>query len=248
MVIEAGGERLLVDAGLSAKRIGVRLGELGLAVEDLSAVLLTHEHGDHIAGLRVLMKRVALPVYATSMTARVVREAGVEPGAWRVFEAGQEFRHGGVEIGSFGIQHDAVDPVGYVLGCGGVRFGVVSDVGHVPAGVALRLRGLHGLFVEANYDEKMLEEDTKRPWSTKQRISSRHGHLSNTQAAELVGELAHGGLNRVVLGHLSRDCNAPEVAVRVVRERLQRDGWHTCAVECAPQDGITPWWTLGGSA
>jgi phosphoribosyl 1,2-cyclic phosphodiesterase len=218
-VVEIGGVRLLVDAGLSAKQLTDRAKGLGIDLKSIDGILLTHEHGDHIRGLRVLLKQAPVPVYATAATAHVVRETGIANATWKIFEAGQTFRIGEVEIEAFAIQHDAVDPVGFVMAHATYRLGLLSDAGFVTRGMVERLRGVHGLFVEANYDDALLEADTKRPWSTKQRISSRHGHLSNAQAAELVAELAHPGLRRVVLGHLSRDCNTPDVAKGAMRRR-----------------------------
>ncbi|HEY8992084.1 MAG TPA: MBL fold metallo-hydrolase [Luteolibacter sp.] len=241
-VVEVGGVRLMVDAGLSAKQLVDRSRVLGIEPRSLDGILLTHEHGDHIRGLRVLLRQAPLPVYATAATAHVVREGGVEGATWKIFDAGQKFRIGAVEVEPFAIQHDAVDPVGFVIAHDSYRLGLLSDAGFVTRSMVERLRGVHGLFVEANYDDAMLEADTKRPWSTKQRISSRHGHLSNAQAAELVAELAHPGLRRVVLGHLSRDCNAPDVAVGALRRRLDSDGYHHVEVHCARAEA-SPWWS-----
>lgn len=241
-LIEAGGARVLVDAGLSAKRLTDRLAMRGVCPSTLDAILLTHEHIDHIKGLKVLLKKHSgVPVYATAPTARVVRECGVG-GAWKIFEAGNPFLVGEVLVESFSIQHDAVDPVGYVFRHNGCSMGLLSDAGHVTANVIERLRGVHSLFVEANYDDDMLIADTKRPWSLKQRISSRHGHLSNKQTAELIAELAHAALARVVLGHLSRDCNRPDVALAVIRKHLAGCCSHQFDIHCAAPDEPTPWW------
>lgn len=242
-VIEAGGVRLLVDAGLSAKQLVTRLQAIGVQPSSFHGILLTHEHGDHIRGLRVLLKQMQVPVYATAATARVVKDTGIEGATWKIFDAGQPFRIGAVEVEAFAIQHDAVDPVGFVFGHADHRFGLLSDAGFVTRGMVERLRGVHGLFVEANYDDDMLEADMKRPWSTKQRISSRHGHLSNAQAAALVAELAHPGLKRVVLGHLSRDCNAPEVAISALRLCLDSAGHRHIELHCACAE-VSPWWSL----
>ncbi len=232
-VIEAGGVRVLVDAGLSAKQICLRLAAMGIAPESLDAILLTHEHGDHIRGLRVLMKSLQVPVYATPSTSHVVRE-GLGEIRWRIFESGGRFSISGLEVESFAVPHDAVEPVGYVFRAAERSFGLVSDTGHITAQMIQRLRGVESLFVEANYDDALLEADMKRPWSTKQRISSRHGHLSNAQVAEFVGGLVADGLKRVVLGHLSRDCNKPEVAIAAV-------GACGLPVCCAGQDEPCGW-------
>lgn len=241
-VIEAGGTCLLVDAGLSAKQITLRLKRLGVDPARLDGVLLTHEHGDHVAGLRVLMKSCRVPVYATASTSHIVRESH-ESLDWKIFESGRRFEIGGIGVDSFAVPHDAVEPVGFVFRWEERSLGLLSDAGHVTRLITERLRGVRALFVEANYDEAMLEADTKRPWSTKQRIASRHGHLSNDQTAELVAELASDGLERVVLGHLSADCNAPEVAIAAVRNGAER-----LEVVCACQKEPTEWQWAGGMA
>lgn len=232
-VIESGGTRLLVDAGLSAKQLVLRLRRVGIDPESLDGILLTHEHGDHVSGLRVLMKSHSVPVYATPSTSHVVRE-NLGPISWKLFECGSRFEVGELEIESFAVPHDAVEPVGFVFRCGNRSIGLVSDAGHVTRRVTECLAGVQALFIEANYDDDLLEADTRRPWSTKQRISSRHGHLSNAQSAELVAQLIPSGLQRVVLGHLSKDCNKPEVAIAAMSEL-------GIEVSCACQHEPTGW-------
>ncbi|WP_367874626.1 MBL fold metallo-hydrolase [Luteolibacter sp. Populi] len=235
-VVEAGGIRLLVDAGLSAKQLVDRMRASGIDPATLTAVLLTHEHGDHVRGLRVLMKQLAVPVYATPSTSRLVREGGVEATSWKIFESGAGFQLNGLAVQSFAVPHDAVEPVGFVFRHEEKAMGLLSDTGHVTKLILDRLRGVHALFVEANYDDTLLEADMKRPWPTKQRISSRHGHLSNAQTAALVAELVPAGLRRVVLGHLSRDCNCPVKASAAVRATFEVE------VCCAEQDRTCGWW------
>lgn len=240
-VIEGGGVRLLIDAGLSAKQLSVRLLQVGIAPASLDGILLTHEHGDHVRGLKVFLKQFPVPVFTTPATARLVREAGIEGGHWKFFEAGQGFAIGGIQVETFAIQHDAVDPVGFVIGHETRRIGFLSDAGFVTRSVTERLRGVNGIFVEANYDEAMLESDTKRPWSIKQRISSRHGHLSNTQVSELICEIAHPAMQRVVLGHLSSDCNTPEIILTRLRACLAELGHVHVGLDCACQHEPSPW-------
>lgn len=232
-VVEAGGTRLLVDAGLSAKQLVLRLRRVGIEPETLSGILLTHEHGDHVSGLRVLMKSLSVPIFATPSTSHVVRE-NLGPISWKLFESGSSFAVGELEIQSFAVPHDAVEPVGFIFRREGRSIGLVSDAGHVTKRVSGLLSGVQALFVEANYDDELLEADTKRPWSTKQRISSRHGHLSNAQTAALVAELIPAGLRRVVLGHLSQDCNKPEVAIAAMSSL-------GIEVVCACQHEPTTW-------
>jgi phosphoribosyl 1,2-cyclic phosphodiesterase len=243
-VVECGELRLMIDAGLSAKQLTVRLQQVGIAPESLNGILLTHEHGDHVRGLKVFLKQNSLSVYTTAATARVVREAGIEGGKWKVFEAGQPFTIANVTVESFAIQHDAVDPVGYVVGHETQRLGFLSDAGFVTRSMTERLRGLCALFIEANYDEELLEADTKRPWSIKQRISSRHGHLSNSQVEDLIRDIAHPALGRIVLGHLSSDCNTPEIILARLRTCLMETGYGHVDLHCAGQHEPSTWFNL----
>ena len=176
--------------------------------------------------------------------ARTELRDGLKQIRWTCFEAGQSFALGDITIESFRVMHDAVDPVGFVFRSAVGSLGYLCDLGHVPDQLHPRMGGLDCLFVEANYDERLLESDQRRPWGTKQRICSQHGHLSNTQAAATAAALAHPGMRQVVLGHLSRDCNEPALAVRVVRERLSEAGWGHVAVACATQHEPTPWWRV----
>jgi phosphoribosyl 1,2-cyclic phosphodiesterase len=210
----------------------------------LDGILLTHEHGDHVRGLKVFLKQNAVPVFTTPATARVVREAGIEGGTWKSFEAGQVFAIGDLAVETFAIQHDAVDPVGFVVGNGTQRLGFLSDAGFVTRSMTERLRRLDGLFVEANYDEGLLEADTKRPWSIKQRISSRHGHLSNSQVTELIREISHPALDRVVLGHLSSDCNTPDIILTRLRACLAELGHGHVDLNCAGQHEPSDWFNF----
>lgn len=243
-LVECDGLRLMIDAGLSAKQLTLRLAQVGIAPESLDGILLTHEHGDHVRGLRVFLKQYPLPVFATAATSRLVRETGIANGKWKVFEAGQAFAIGTATIDSFTIQHDAVDPVGFVIRDASKGLGLLSDAGFVTRSMTDKLRGVHGLFVEANYDENLLEADTKRPWSIRQRISSRHGHLSNEQMMELIREIAHPELGRVVLGHLSSDCNMPHLALKLLRECLTSLGHTHTQIHCACQHEPSDWFSL----
>ena len=188
-ILECGTTRILIDAGLSAKQLTLRLAALRIDPASLSAILLTHEHGDHTRGLQNFLKKFPIPLYATRDTAHIVREQGLPAGDWKIFQAGQAFPIHHLTIETFSIQHDAVDPVAFIIGNGQNRLGLVSDTGQVTAAMRTRLHSLCALFIEANYDDELLAEDTKRPWSTKQRISSHHGHLSNAQVADLLAEI-----------------------------------------------------------
>lgn len=235
-----GNTRILIDAGLSARQLCVRLEALGVDPDSLSGIVLTHEHGDHTRGIDVFCKKRQVPVYATKHTCSVVRESLRCEVSWHQFEAGREFRIDDISVETFSVPHDAVDPVGFVFGCGNSRVGVLSDVGHVTRVIVDRLAGVDTLFTEANYDDKMLQDDTLRPWAIKQRISNRHGHLSNEQTADLVSQIASPRLKQVILGHLSSDCNCPDLASKTIRETLVKEGFADVAVECADRRNPLP--------
>jgi phosphoribosyl 1,2-cyclic phosphodiesterase len=243
-VLECGNTRILIDAGLSAKQLCLRLSGLGIDPDSLSGILLTHEHGDHVRGLKNFLKKHPTPIYATAETAHVVREQEIGEATWKTFEAGQAFALDHLAIQSFAIQHDAVDPVGFVVDSRGLRFGLLSDAGFVTSSMIHHLRGLSALFVEANYDDELLELDMKRPWSIKQRIASRHGHLSNVQVEALLREIAHAELLQIVFGHLSSDCNCPKKVISRLANCLAELGHTGTALHCASQLETTPWFEV----
>jgi len=243
-VVSTGSTTLLVDAGLSARQIVLRLESIGLTLDDLDGILLTHEHQDHTGGLEVLSRGRALPLFCTALTQEHLlgNRRFRTPPAWRLMQTGSAFEYRDLRIESFPVPHDAVDPVGYVLATDGARLGILSDVGFVTNLIKDRLRGSDTLFVEANYDTQLLEADTKRPWSTKQRIAGRHGHLSNEAVRELLASVASPSWRRIYLTHLSRDCNsaaAIETALAGVRATLA-----TCDFTIVGADESTPFYDV----
>jgi phosphoribosyl 1,2-cyclic phosphodiesterase len=241
LVVSAGDTHVLIDAGLSASQLRDRLGKMGLMPEQLHAILLTHEHQDHCRGLDVLLKKAPIPVYTTRLTRESLRGQLKNEPTWKILTAGSKFNLGPLEVEGFSIPHDAVEPIGFVLrGADGV-LGILTDAGHVSKSMLKALTGVNSLYVEANYDEDMLDEDQKRPWSTKQRISGQHGHLSNRQMADLIAELLPGELERVVLGHLSKDCNDPQVA-KDATKGLELPSDFAIHVSC--QDTCTEWFPV----
>ena len=219
--LETPGARLLIDAGFSGKQIRERLSGIGRSPETLTGILVTHEHGDHIQGLGVLTKKLDVPVYCNRLTREAAESAlGCRLKA-SIFQTGAVFEIGDVTVETFSVPHDAQDPVGFLFRSSFGNVGFLTDLGHATKLVIERVRPAHALLLEANHDMKLLQEDTKRPWSTKQRILSRHGHLSNDAAADVAVQVASSSLSRIYLGHLSRDCNRPELAYRVVAEKLR---------------------------
>ncbi|QQL43810.1 MBL fold metallo-hydrolase [Sulfuriroseicoccus oceanibius] len=243
------GTTVMVDAGLSARQLVTRLERVGVDPDSLSAIVLTHEHGDHTRGLDVFLRKRDVPVFANRHTAQVVGEKMKSPVRWQIVQTGAGFQIGGVlKAECFSIPHDAVDPMAYVFeSCGGARLAVMTDLGFASSLVISKLQTAHAAVLEANYDDFLLQEDTKRPWSTKQRIASKHGHLSNVQVKELLADAVEDGLEALVLCHLSRDCNTPHHAEKAMADVL--DPWresgvlkHCC---CAGQDEPTPWMQVG---
>ena len=242
IVVTTPTARVLVDAGFSARRLGERLRQAGIEPSSLSAILLSHAHGDHTQGLETFCRQHGTPVICNRATQRVLADGLRTPPLWRLVETGARFRIDELDVTTFPVPHDAVDPMGFVLEWRGARLGIATDLGYADAVVNQALRGIHALILEANYDQSLLEKDQKRPWPVKQRIASRHGHLSNLQAAELVAALAPHGLTRVVLAHLSRDCNTPELAVRTVANALAPA---VCHVHCATQEALLGHFQVG---
>lgn len=206
--IEVGETRILIDCGLSARQAGIRLASLGVDVSSISAILLTHEHIDHYAGIRVLSSRLRVPVYTTPETAAEIGDVfGVEP-----IEAGRGFSLGEMMIHPFRVPHDAVNPVGFSVEGRGFRFVQATDLGKVTPNVTFALRDAHALVLESNHDQELLRS-CDYPWPLKQRISSAQGHLSNDAMADALTECAHDSLAVVVLAHISENSNTPSHAM-----------------------------------
>lgn len=245
VVIEAGGRRLLIDAGFSLRELKRRLAVVGLGVEDLDAVVLTHEHGDHVRGLARLCKRHPLPVYATAGTLSGVEVRPEARARLRPCRSGVPFEAAGFVVELFAVPHDAREPVGVVVEDpgGGGRVGLVADLGCRSRLAWSRLAGVHALLLETNHDLEMLRNGPY-PWPLKQRVAGRHGHLSNADAAQGLSELVHGGLAHVVCYHLSQINNLPALAAAVVGEELGRLR-AKAELTVSGQDAPTPWLTVG---
>ena len=224
-LLQTGQTKVLVDVGFSAKRIAYLLEAVGESLDTIDAVFLTHEHSDHAQGIRGLARRADLPVFANRDTADAVQAKATKPVNWKVFQTGTDFTFRDLKVRSFALPHDAYDPVGFTFNWGedGDLFSParslawVTDLGYVPEHVKEHIRHVQTLVIEANYDEELLERDERRPWSTKQRIRGRHGHLSNNATFDLVTELSQKSiLEKVYLAHLSKDCNN----AHIVRDRF----------------------------
>ncbi len=300
-VISSSRTRVLVDAGLSCREILKRMALAGEDPATLDAILITHEHIDHVAGLAVLARRLGIPVYFTEPTHRAwvrmvtprttmtyakwlehvqqekeVRAAAVAQGnleiaaeaatesnaenlcepetpapksnpsrlpAVEYFHSGTGFSIGDLDITPFTIPHDAADPCGFVFSAEGIRMAVATDLGYMPPNVKAALKRIDALLLESNHDLEMLR-DGPYPWSVKQRVLSRVGHLSNHATAEFLSTDYDGGAAYIVLGHLSESNNAPELA-RIAAEQALADrpsllgNRVLLATQSAPLDSIT---------
>ena len=247
--LESDGVRLLIDAGLSARQIRQRLLGIGRAPENLSGILITHEHSDHVQGLGVLASKLNIPIYCNRLTKEAIElQFKGTRFEFRLFSTGASFEVGGVGVDTFSVPHDACDPVGFLLRTSGGHIGFLTDLGHATKLVIERVRSARALVLEANHDLKLLQDDTKRPWSVKQRIVSRHGHLSNEAAAEVAVQIVSAELQHLYLGHLSGDCNRPELAHRVVSQSLAKTGATHVHIQVASQETPCATLVLGGKA
>jgi phosphoribosyl 1,2-cyclic phosphodiesterase len=242
--LETDEVRLLIDAGFSARQIRTRLAALGRSPESLTGILITHEHSDHVQGLAGLTEKLRIPVYCNRLTKDAIEfQMGCRLEA-RLFATGASFDLGDLSVETFSIPHDAQDPVGFLIRTATANIGFLTDLGHATKLVLERVKPAHALVLEANYDVRLLQEDTRRPWSIKQRIAGRHGHLSNTAAADAAQEIVSADLRHLFLGHLSKDCNRPELALSTVTERLHSLGAHHVRTVVTAQDTAAETLTL----
>jgi len=214
--------RILVDAGLSKRDILARLAAIGEQAETLDAILITHEHSDHVSGLVTLARSLDIPVYITRLTAPAIPWGEYTP-KLDCFQAGTTFSVGDIDVDSFTLPHDAIDPVGFCFRAGGIKIGVVTDLGYMPDSIKFHLRGADLLVLESNHDLEMLKVGPY-PWSVKQRVMGRKGHLSNEVVSDFIRRDLDTSVSTLVLGHLSEHNNHPE-SVRAMAERAL-DGAH----------------------
>jgi len=214
---------LLVDAGLSCRELERRMALVGLSANKLDAVLVTHEHSDHIRGVSLFSRRHKLPVYVARQSWDAAKNYDPDWYGVQTFEPGEELPFKGLVARSFRIPHDTADPVAYIFEHPEGRFGMATDLGHAPEHVVKALYGCDLLLLESNHDERMLREGPY-PYFLKKRVASDLGHLSNRQSAELLTRLLHPGLRSVMLGHLSEQNNRPELARKAAQEALHGSG------------------------
>jgi phosphoribosyl 1,2-cyclic phosphodiesterase len=212
--------RLLVDAGLSRKETYARLTAVGERAARFDALVISHEHTDHISGLRLLALDLHVPIYLSAASRDVVSWDPKIRG-FELFTPGEMFTIGDIEITPFSVPHDALDPVAFTFETRGIKIGLVTDLGYIPEVVKQRVRGCHCLVFESNHDLEMLKVGPY-PWYVKQRVMSRHGHLSNHATAGFLAGDYDGSAQVLVLAHLSETNNHPEIARLTAEEALAR--------------------------
>ncbi len=234
LLLSSGDSHILIDAGISMRRISAGLTQAGISWRDIGGVLITHEHSDHIYGLKTLIRHGAVPILAPRTVANRLR--GMLPGieeCLRIIPVGEFFQVSGFRVRAFHTPHDTDESVGYRVEREGV-FSLATDMGQVTEEVVSGLRGADTVLIEANHDLEMLRMGSY-PAYLKMRILSTHGHLSNCDCAELARLLCESGTKCVVLGHISRENNRPELALQTVRNAL---AGYPAELYCAPADGF----------
>jgi len=234
LLIKANNTLLLVDCGFTMKETQSRLEGLGLSLSDIDAILISHEHGDHMRGVGPISRKYNVPVWLTHGTFHRTRDNRFA--RYQLFHAHEPFFIGDIEVDPFPVPHDAAEPCQFVFTCNETRFANVTDLGVCTPHVRAKLANLHGLVIECNYDPDMLRNGPYPP-SLQARIRSEYGHLGNDQAAQLISQIDHSMLQHVLLGHLSEQNNADAVALAAVQAKLNRDPQRACvlAQHCASQ-------------
>lgn len=231
VLVSNGKTNILIDCGISKRRTADALAQAGVSPRDLDAILVTHEHNDHISGIGVMSRGYDIPVYANEKTwAAMERALGrVEEANKKLFRVGESFEINGVGVTSFAIPHDAACPVGYSLYTEGLKLSVATDMGHIDESVVDSICGSDIVLLEANHDLAMLQNG-RYPAALKRRILGQFGHLSNDSSAQIAVRLLRSGTRAILLGHLSEENNLPDLAYAAVKgaltgagARLERD-------------------------
>lgn len=223
--IETDKSKILIDAGFSGKRIEALLTSIEVDPTSIDAILVTHEHIDHIKGVGVLSRRYNIPIYANEKTweamTPIIKE--VKPHNMKVFDTNKDFEINDLNLYPFMVSHDALEPVGYIINYNNKKISIITDTGWVNDNTKKLLKGSDFFFLESNHDLKMLREGIY-PWSLKKRIMSTKGHLSNDDAGMVLGDILSGFGETVLLAHLSKDNNRPEIAYNTVRNLITTRG------------------------
>ncbi len=211
--------KILVDIGVSAKRLTDKLTELNINPAEIQAILITHEHSDHVKGIKVFSKKYNIPVFSSKKTWETLVSLEISPSLKNIFEISEEFSIGDIKVIPFPIPHDAIDPCGFNLFCGKEKVTVATDIGHITSDLLSSFENSKTILLESNHDINMLKAGDY-PYLLKQRIIGNYGHLSNLSSAETVEYLIKKGTKNFILAHLSEKNNIPALALETVKSRL----------------------------
>lgn len=245
ILIECDGTYILVDVGISAKSVETKLEEIGINGTDISAILVTHEHKDHISGLKLFASRYGMPVYASYGTVEALLESmgdnSIPQGFIIPISPDMNFKIGNLNIMPFRVSHDAKEPVSYRIDTPHASCAVVTDIGTYDDDTINKLLGLNAIYIEANHDENILSVGAY-PYFLKERILSDEGHLSNNNCGRLLSKIYSPLLKNIMLGHLSKNNNFPELAYETVRSELllSCDGYYLeeSSIKIASEDMV----------
>ncbi|MCI5772301.1 MAG: MBL fold metallo-hydrolase [Clostridiales bacterium] len=242
--------RLLVDAGMSGKMLSDALNAIHVLPETVDAILITHEHSDHVKGAGILSRKYHIPIYANAATWRAMeRQVGAVPQALRrVFETGESFFVGEMDVLPFSIPHDAADPVGFRVFAGGHSVATATDMGYLTQNTVDAIGGSDVVLLESNHDPDMLMQNPHYSARLKQRILGRHGHLSNESCAQAVLTLYETGVRHLVLGHLSGENNTPSLALETTLRAVEKYGLaqgEDIFIHIAWRDRVSGMFTVG---
>ncbi len=236
--IETENEKILVDCGVSSKKINEALVSINTKLEDISAILLTHEHVDHTKALSIICKKYNIPIYANEKTFNNINQEIVDSSK-HVFNTDENFEIGDLKVFPFSIPHDAADPCGFNVSYNNLKVTVATDIGHITNSVFDKLVGSNFVLLESNYEPEMLK-CSKYPYMLKKRILGPNGHLSNEDASHVVSHLIKNGSNNIMLGHLSQQNNFPELAYQTVMEEIISCGLNTHNLKLSVADRLKP--------
>lgn len=222
-----------MDAGLSRKEILARLNSIGESEDNLDGIVITHEHSDHVSGLVALARKCGKPIFISRLTAPAIDWLDFQPALER-FQAGTSFSIGDIEIDSFTVPHDAIDPVGFCFRSQGIKIGLATDLGYVPDSIKVHLRGSDLLMIESNHDTEMLKVGPY-PWSVKQRVMGRKGHLSNEVVSDFIRNDLDLSTSTLVLGHISEHNNHPAIVRLTASQALEGRSLFTRLVVAEPR-------------
>lgn len=221
--VSDGRTNILIDCGMSGKRLSELLDAEGISPSMIDALLITHEHIDHVRGAGIISRRYKIPIYATGGTHAHMEIGNVDDEMRHIVSAGKSFEIGTIGVCPFAIPHDAAEPVGYSLFCGSSKFSLATDIGKMDDGILDAVRGSEAVILESNHDVDMLRVGSY-PFPLKRRILSDTGHLSNESASEAALELVKSGTKKLMLGHLSKENNSPEIAMLETYTTLTQAG------------------------